>query len=269
MTRRTSGIKREWILTGVFVLTLFAVGINSIPRYAGYAYEDIRFAVNPTAEHAYTIAIKHLDARSPEEYDIRRAGKYLDKTQQIDTVYPHIHHHLARLYFLRGQFEQALSHINTELLITAEPMPSSYYVKGLIEGFMGSYQNAALSYEQFLKSDPNNWAGLNDYAWVLLRGNRPHEALTVLNRALETHPKNPWLLNSKTTALFELKRYPEALEVAALAKEESLKMNEETWWAAYPGNDPNTTAAGILTLQNAARFNFEKIEIYIASSSHE
>jgi tetratricopeptide (TPR) repeat protein len=224
-----------------------------------YMHEDANFALYPTAQTAYEIAMKHFDANNPGEYDMQRALHYFEETASIDPAFRHVHHQLARIYFIRGSFEQALAQINTELRGTDSPDPASYYIKGLILGFMGSYENAAIFYRKYLEHNPNNWAGLNDYAWVLLRADHPHEALDAVTRGLVTSPHNPWLLNSKATALYELKLYNDALTAAKDAIEAADNTTPTMWYAAYPGNDPAIAHEGIQKMRRATRDNYEKI----------
>ena len=138
--------------------------------------------------------------------------------------------------------------------------PNSYYVRGLIEGYMGSYANAADSYERYLATDPGNWAALNDYAWVLLKSERFEEALKATETGLGYFPDNAWLWNSKAIALFELARYEEARDAVMRASETVGGISEQKWLTAYPGNDPRTAGDGVRTLKDSIAQNMLRIE---------
>ncbi len=248
------------LATILFVVFFAIVGVRTIPASAADMYEDYRFSKNPSAERAYEIASENFDARYPEAYDVERARKYFRLALELNPALPNLHHQLARIEFLIGNFEQALSHINTEIRGAETPLPSAFYVKGLIEGYMGSYANAALNYERYLAADPYNWAALNDYAWVLLKGERFQEALVATDIGLQHFPDNAWLLNSKATALYELGQYDNAHTAALRASETVGTITEQNWLTAYPGNDPRVAAAGLFTLRTSIEKNLRLIQ---------
>ncbi len=145
--------------------------------------------------------------------------------------------------------------------------PNSYYVRALIEGYMGDYENSARDYEHFLRFDPINWATLNDYAWVLLKAERFSDAAEISARGLVDFPDNPWLLNSHAIALFELGRYPEALSAAQKASREVALVSEASWLHAYPGNDPKIGAQGLAVFKKAVADNMHTIQLAIETST--
>src|SRR6185503_11461879 len=98
-----------------------------------------------------------------------------------------------RVAFLKGDFNKALARIDLQISLHSDKVPSSYYVRGLIEGFMGDYESAARDYKIYLKGDPTNWAAGNDYAWVLLKADKPKEALEVIDSVIPFWKENPWL----------------------------------------------------------------------------
>ncbi len=134
---------------------------------------------------------------------------------------------------------------------------------------MGDYTDAATDYNHFLQFDPNNWAALNDYAWVLLKANRPQDAEEVTARGLARYPANAWLLNSNSIALYEMGDMKDAYAKAELAVAASQNLTQAFWLQAYPGNDPQVAAEGIVTFQKAAADNMHTIQIALASSTVE
>jgi tetratricopeptide (TPR) repeat protein len=244
------------------VLLLYSTGFLSS------AYEHMAFAVDPTAARAYEYGDVHFRAFNPRTYDIDRAYYWYEKARELDHDFPGVYHQLARIAFLRGNFTRALNLINAEIKLPDGPVsPSSYYIRGLIEGYMGKYDVAAEDYATYLESDPYNWAAINDYAWVLLKAERYEKAAQVIEQGLALFPENAWLLNSHATALFELGRYSEALQQVRRAKERVALISERQWLTAYPGNDPQVAGEGIAVFVRAVEKNMHTIELEIATST--
>ncbi|KKW25013.1 MAG: hypothetical protein UY74_C0001G0013 [Candidatus Kaiserbacteria bacterium GW2011_GWC2_52_8b] len=250
----------------VIVVALGLLGFfDGAIGYTVGAYERAMFAVAPSAQRAASYGERHIDARQfPALYDIDRAEYYYEELEKIDPTYPYLYHQRARIEFLRGHFIIALSYINKEIETRGADEPNTYYVRGLIEGYMGRYKQAAEDYATYLKSDPYNWAALNDYAWVLLKAGRPDKALEVISRGPAGHQiQNAWLLNSKAIALYELGRMPEALEAAKQALTMVGNVKEKNWLTAYPGNDPKIAGEGIAALKRSIETNMKAIELAI------
>jgi tetratricopeptide (TPR) repeat protein len=158
-------------------------------------------------------------------------------------------------------------YINMQISAQPTSTPSSYYVRGLIEGYRGDYDAAVRDYAYYLKVDPNNWATANDYAWVLLKAKRSHDAAQVTEDALKIHPDNAWLLSTRAISLYEIGNLQEALKVAKEAQIAASKITEAQWLVAYPGNDPQVARQGIATHQKSIEDNIHKIEAAIAKST--
>ena len=124
---------------------------------------------------------------------------------------------------------------------------------------MGDYLGAASDYETYFKVTPANWAGINDYSWVLLKADLPEGALAALDWGLKRWPENAWLLNNRATALFELGRYDEAKITAQKAKIAVDALTPEIWTNAYPGNDPLVAPQGLDEFKRASQENLNKI----------
>lgn len=245
------------------ILVLTALLWLLAPQVLLDAYVSSMYAIAPSAERAYRFGTKHFDATHPDDYDLERAEYFFNEGLKRDADMPFVHHQLARIAFLKGNFPLAMRHINTELETNPDPSPSSYYVRGLIEGFMGKYNDAAKDYEAYLRADPNNWAAINDYAWVLLKDKRYRDALVALDWGLITWPENPWLHNSRATALFEMGRLEEALEAAEAASRAMSSVTEASWLQAYPGNDPLIAPQGIEAFRKAVEENMHTISLAI------
>jgi tetratricopeptide (TPR) repeat protein len=225
-----------------------------------FVYQDISFAYAPTAERAAQYGSWHLSASTANLYDIDRAESWYKKAAAIDPVYPSVQHQLARIAFLRNDLASAIGYIDREIEKYGEANPNSYYIRALIEGYQKEYVAAAKDYEAYFKLAPANWAGINDYSWVLLKAGLPEGALSTLQWGLTKWPDNPWLLHNKVIALYELGRYQEAATTAAAAVAAVDAVGEVDWLIAYPGNDPRSAGEGLASFKAAVKANQEKVQ---------
>ncbi len=209
----------------------------------------------------YEAGMYYMDSASEAQYNLEHAEKMLYRAMEIDPSHRYGFHQLARIAFLHADFEKALALINIELQKNPSPSPSSYYIRALIKGYMDDFGGAAMDYETYLKTDPRNWAAINDYGWVLIKQGRLSEALIVLDWGLLFHDGNPWLLNSKATALFELDRIEQAQEVVAMAVISAANITEAEWLRAYPGNDPLIAKEGVETFKKSVEENMHTISL--------
>jgi tetratricopeptide (TPR) repeat protein len=252
----------------IFVVCFFlAGGLRGIERAWVFTIEDILYAVDPSAERAFQYGSRHFSSKEPAQYDIDRAEYFFNLAAVKDPTILYLYHQLARISFLRGDFTGAMTQINYQISTHGDATPNSYYIRGLIEGYMGDYENSARDYEYFLRFDPRNWAALNDYAWVLLKAERFHDAAVATARGLIDFPDNPWLLNSHAIALFELHQYEDALLYARKASAAVATLSEAEWLHAYPGNDPKIGDDGLATFKKAVADNMHTIELAIASGT--
>lgn len=254
------GAVRKGITYGCIALIAVLVVSQGAPIRAvvGHVFEDLALALDPSAERAYRYATKYFDATRPDDYDMARARELFETAHKLDPQLQYLQHQRARVAFLEGDFSRALSFVDAEIAANPSSL-SSYYVRGLIKGFTRDYAGAAADYETYLRSDSTNWAAINDYAWVLLKADRPLDALVALDWGLLSWPENPWLLNSKATAHFELGQLSLALEAAEKAERHVGTVTEAAWLQAYPGNDPLVAGEGVVALNDAVRANMHTI----------
>ena len=251
------------LIGGIVVLALFTNAVAEV-RWLG---ERIEFALDPTAARAFAYGERHFSAQNPSDYDIDLADYYFRQAELRDPTILYLHHELARISFLRGDFPRAMEQINYQIAEHGDATPNSYYIRGLIEGFMGAYGPSAKDYEHFLTFDSHNWAAINDYAWVLLKAGRAKDAEIATADGIIYFPDNPWLLNNNATALYELKKYPEALISAQKASVAVQNLTEAQWLHAYPGNDPLIAAQGLASFKKAVGDNMHTIQLAIASGT--
>ncbi len=194
-----------------------------------------------------------------DHYDIGKAERYFSNAAALDENVPYAHYQLARINFLRGDFQQALREINKEMTVQPE-LKQSYYVRGLIEGYAGDFTASAADFEKFISFYPFDWAGYNDLAWVYFRAGDYEKSKGAALRGLAAAPRNaenPWLLNSAGIALLNLNKKEEAKIYfeKALAKLED--MAPKDWGIAYPGNDPAIYAEGLAKTKESVAYNLE------------
>lgn len=254
-----------------WVLVLVALVFAFVPQARVFAveqYENVAFTLDPTAARAFAYGELHFDATdNPGEYNIALAQSYFEKAAAIDPTYPYLYHELARVAFLEGDYPLALARINFQISMHGDSEPNSYYVRGLIEGYMGDYSDANADFTHFLQFDPDDWAAMNDDAWVLLKANRFQDAADIAARGLSLEPDNPWLLNSNATALFELGEDKTALASAQKAEAAVSSLTDAQWSQAYPGNDPSIASEGVASFKQAVADNVHTISLAVASST--
>lgn len=231
------------------------------------AYEVASIRLFPSAGRAYEYGSMHFDAKNAGSYDIELAAYFLREAEKLDPQYPYLQHQLARVAFLNGDFPTAISHINKEIELYGDMHANSFYVRGLILGFMGKYDEAANDYKHYLEFE-QNWAGINDYAWVLLKAGRAKDAAVATAEGLKQSPGNPWLLNSNAIALYEIGEVSKAREQARLALLAVMHITEDEWLKAYPGNDPRIAQTGILAFQESVRANMHMINLAIEKGTY-
>lgn len=254
------------LLTSLGVVVAYLlVGFLYVPSRD--LYEDASFALFPSAQKAYAYGELHFNGQDPPEYDIRRAQGYFLAAARLDTTIPYVHHEIARAYFVEGDLSEAMAQIDVQIAQEGDKTPNSYYVRGLIEGYMGDYADAAADYEHFLKFDPRDWAGINDYSWILLKAGRAKDAEVATANGLTYAPDNPWLLNTNATALYEMGEYKNALAIAQKALAQVQKLSGADWLHAYPGNDPVIAQKGIASFRSDVQANLYTIALALASST--
>ncbi|MCE9541237.1 hypothetical protein K8R03_01605 [Candidatus Kaiserbacteria bacterium] len=229
--------------------------------------EGAQLASHPSPQLAYELGERHFDARRPRMYDIERALHLFSLAASLDPTLPNAYHELARIDFLKGNFNSALAKINFQISMHGDEMPNSYYIRGLIEGYMGDYAASAKDYEHYLTFDSHNWAAINDYAWVLLKDGRAEDAAVVTTEGLILFPDNPWLLNSQATALYEMNANIAAFDAAKKASVAVAKVTEKQWLTSYPGNDPKIAAQGVASFKKAVADNMHTMQLAVASST--
>jgi tetratricopeptide (TPR) repeat protein len=263
--------KYLWWISILLMLCVFVLTITSTSSFRLWRYEireTTTYNAHPGAALALQYGNDHFDSvNHPDEYDIARAQQFLILAAMQDPHLPTVYHQLARIAFLNDNLPLALAYINVQINQQGDVVPNSYYVRGLIEGYQGDYSDAVNDYAQFLTLEPHNWAGLNDYAWVLLKDNKPQQAVEATNLGLQYYPENPWLLNSNATALYEIGNVAGARVAIQKASQAVATLTPIEWSAAFPGNNPDIAQNGIATFKSAVADNLKAIFDSTSSTS--
>jgi tetratricopeptide (TPR) repeat protein len=267
LLKKKFGSRRPWeYAVGLLsVAIILYVGIDLAYTPVMNVYEDVAFAIDPSAIRAFTYGERHFSSMRGAAYDVNRAEKYFILAASLDPHFPYVYHELARIAFLRGDFAKAVAEINLQIQYHGDTEPNSYYVRGLIEGYMGDYDAAAKDYAYFLTFDPTDWAGINDYAWVLLKAGRAQEAAAITSEGLKNNPQNPWLLNSNSIALYETGDAQLARVQAHAAWSALQNLTLTQWLHSYPGNDPASASVGMETFRRSVMANMQHIDAAVAA----
>lgn len=249
------------IAIGIVLCAVLILSVSSAARLTiGEYTEAADLWMHPSAQRAYAYGDEHFNADDPSAYDINSAEYFFTIAAKLDPSLPYVFHELARIEFLKGDFNGALSYINIQILDQGDKTPTSYYMRGLIEGYMGDYADAEQDYAHYLKYDPIDWAAVNDYSWVLLKDGKPALANAAIEKVLQYFPNNPWLYNSDAIALSEMGDATSARERINVASQAVTQLTAAQWARAYPGNAPNVAGQGLAALKNAIADNIHTID---------
>ena len=163
------------------------------------------------------------------------------------------HHQLARIYFVRGDFNTALTYIDRETKDYPDNL-NAYYIKGLILGFMNN-NHEAIDVFKYYTSQTHTWAGHNDLAWLQFRTGDYAGALATIDKVMGTYTDNVWLLNTRAICLHNLNRDKEAKIDIDKAVIHLKDMTPERWGASYPGNDPSVYREGLAQMKKSVEEN--------------
>jgi tetratricopeptide (TPR) repeat protein len=194
-----------------------------------------------------------------DNYNLVRAEKYYKTAIFIDSKYPVVHYQLGRIYFLNGNFNQAIAEFDEELSDNPT-FRQSYYMRGLTYGYMQDYEKSISDFKKYIELAPYEWAPYNDLAWVYLIKNDYQNAENIVLEGLKTDHRNSWLLSNLGIARLNLGKYELAKENFLLAKQYSEKLSASDWDKTYPGNDPKIAESGIHEMKAAIFLNLATVD---------
>ena len=253
-------------IVALSVVAALTVGIFSFEIFRT-SYEVASVYISRDAQKAMLYGQRHFDSQNSSAYNIDVADYFFWQAQRIDPETPYAYHEIARVAFLRGELDSALVFIDAQIDKHGDSAPNSYYIRGLIQGYRGEYEMAIRDYEHYISLTEPNWAALNDFAWVLLKGEQPERAREVAARGVMLFPDNPWLFNALAISHFELGAYDASLISAERALEAAAKVTPKEWLIAYPGNDPRIADEGVTALRNDVYGNMHMIAEKVANGT--
>jgi tetratricopeptide (TPR) repeat protein len=203
----------------------------------------------------------------PPLYNTTLAQFFYTQSLRFDTKdgkpEPYIYYQLARIDFIKGNFDTSLDKLQTELKIFPDHT-HTYYMLGLVYGYTGRERAGIDAFSKYIEYDPGTWAGRNDMAWLLFRIGDIPNALNTMSDAYQLYPDNPWVLNSYGVLLMNVGLLSEAHNVLTHGNIVVESLTPETWGAAYPGNDPRIYATGLTAMKISLAENLMLVESKLA-----
>ncbi|HYF13352.1 MAG TPA: tetratricopeptide repeat protein [Candidatus Paceibacterota bacterium] len=163
-------------------------------------------------------------------------------------------YNLANAYFSSGNHIIA-EQIADEYLLKYPERKRMHYVRGLIHGDRGKFEEAKADFEEFLSSGLTGWPGFLDLAWVEFKEGSYARAEATLRAGLELFPDNPWLNTSLGAVLINQKKSEEARDVLTRAKVKAQLLDLDAWALAYPSNNPNHFPQELQAFQDIIDYN--------------
>lgn len=244
------------------VLSIISVGFYyyraEISLYAWNNYHifpQMVMAFNEDATLALEVGNYYFNVYSNGVYDLKKAEYHFERALMLDLYVKDAWHQLARIDFLEGNFNGAIFKINKQIELHNDELMSSYYIRGLILGYMGRYDEAEENFLLFLEWDPKNWATHTDLAWVYFSGSEYQKSADIARAGLFYSQTNPWLLNMLGVALINTGEIDEAKKILEFALENANLLTETDWHKAYPGNNPNIGIQGLSEMKEAIQYN--------------
>lgn len=233
-------------VVGLVVLTLLFGARDSIATllWKNYRLDTIALLLDSNnAELARSIGNYYFNVFESGVHDLDRAKDAYQRALTLNQSIKRGHFQLARIYFIEGNFFNALEEINKELELYPD-YGRSYYVRGLIYGyrnFPDDLIKAEGDFKRFIEWNPTNWAGYNDLSWIQIKQEKFTEAKETVQLAFELLPftktTNPWLWTMLGVAELNVGNYTKSRDAFLIVREISDNMTPEYFWSAYPGNN--------------------------------
>ena len=241
------------VLSGVFYYSRGEVSSYVWDNY--HILPSVAMVFNNDATLSLEIGNHYFNAYGGGAYDLEKAKLYFNRALELDPNVKDAWHQLARIDFLEGNFNKALFKINTQIELHGDGLMSSYYIRGLIFGYMELFSEAEKDFLVFLEWDKKNWAVHNDLAWVYFSEGEYQKAVDIARKGLLYNKINPWLLNILGVSLINVGEIVEAKKILELALENADILDEADWHKAYPGNNPNVGIQGLNEMKEAIQYN--------------
>lgn len=265
-------MKRWWGFLCVIIVVASVsvyVGSDSLASFVWQKYHWSKVAVlldrNDTGLAMFIGDYHFNNVMGGGEYNLDVAENAYQKAISINSKVLWGHYQLARIRFVKGDYDSALEEIEEELKTNPENL-RSLYIRGLIYGYRSQVtdlEKAEADFRRFTEWAPTEWAGYNDLAWIFFKEGKYAEAETELERAFINVPeaeRNPWLWNAMGVAELNLAKYSRATGSFGKAKTLAGNLTSREWQRSYPGNDPTTSGEGLSTFQEAINENLRRAE---------
>ena len=261
--------RRLWICGGVIlfalVLTWFWTSVpDTAARYVWERYQDGSLALSlgrTDASLALQIGEYYFGNQAmlgvsgaPRPYDLKTAGRAFKKASAINPLQPLAHYMLARIEFIGSDFDAALQDLNMELALNPE-FKRTLYMRGLTFTYRGSggdYARAESDFQEFIAWAPTEWAGYNDFAFVLGKDKKYSAAMAIAKEGIakaDGGATNPWLWDLLGVMQLNLNEPSSALASFLNARTYAASLSSVDWQRAYPGNSPSTSQSGVGAMQ--------------------
>jgi tetratricopeptide (TPR) repeat protein len=261
---------------GAVVIVALAIGVFSFREEVGIKIWEmvhmpqLSLLLNPSAELAFSIGDYYFNTGEYADgtYDLELAEEYFKRTLRYDDSFPWALYQLARIAFLDGDFNVALSRIDTHMQHFSDGYDQvfilkGYYTRGLILGYMGRLDESAEQFSKLVEInreiEEESWAAYNDLAWVyFLKGDYEH-VFTVTQEGLSFYPDNPWLLNMLGISQLNLGIKEDARESLEKSLKATKELTSDDWAEAYPGNNPKVAPYAFSEMIKAIETNLELV----------
>ena len=256
-------VHKHWYVLAILLLGILALSFvvrDPIARIMWYDHQSFKwgYALSYTDEKLLMDIGNYYF--SDRYRNLNLALEAYTKAVEIEPAVLWGNYQISRIHFIRGEFEDALISINKELEANPENL-RSLYVRGLIYGYRGKdgdLEKSEQDFKQFTLWAPREWAGYNDYAWILSLLGKHWKAKEVIISAFEKVPdaeNNAWLWNTLGVAELNLGEYRNAKMSFNKAQSLTDSMTIEDWNLAYPGNDPVDRENGLSEFKKAIEVN--------------
>ncbi len=195
-------------------------------------------------------------------YNLEKAKKSYQLALNLDPKSPLARYQLARIYFVEGDFTNALQEINTELVENPQNL-RALYVRALIEMTQGDLPLAENDFRRFVQWAPTEWGGYNDLAYVEAKEGKYAQSQKTIEEAMQKvfeAEQVPWLWNSLGLAQLNQFKYQEAATSFKKALDLANVLTEEEWRRAYTANDPAGDVQSIVAFRRAIADNLAKAQ---------
>lgn len=243
------------VLTSVFLLIGYRQEIARFVWHETHVAPEVLLFLSHDAELGVEMGMYYFDSHAAAVYDIEQAETLLENAVAIDPRVADAQYQLARIAFLRSQYELALERMDRHIALHEDTDPQVYYLKGLVQAFAGRPEEALETFEFYYTFDQTSWYVHNNLAWIHFQLGNYDAVDRISEQGLVHNPGNPWLLMNRAVAQFNLGNTDAAIALLDEAEAGANSQTEASWLTHYPGNDPRIASLGLAEFRQTLRFN--------------